>query len=70
MSEFKIEHDIPIPPSRGRTKYPFDQMQVGDSFLSRSHGVTSATGYYAKLHPGVKFRQRKVSGGWRVWRIA
>ena len=33
MEEFKIEKGIPIPECANATKYPFIDMQVGDSFF-------------------------------------
>lgn len=71
----KIEKNIEIPRrcanSKGRPfKYPFNEMEVGDSFLTgepRSR-ISGAIGGYRKRH-GCKFAARTVEGGVRVWRI-
>lgn len=68
---FKIEKGVPIP-SRTAPKYPFMQMEVGDSVLitgERKGSVTGAAFYVGKTH-GMKFTSRSVGGGVRVWRIA
>ena len=82
----KIDKDIPIPdkcPNDGRgrkVKYPFRQMEVGDSFLYEEPFSQAAQ---AKLHSCAyafkknnpekknwKFTVRKVEGDKiRVWRI-
>ena len=33
MNEFKVEKGIPVPQIRGTLVYPFENMEVGDSFL-------------------------------------
>lgn len=71
-SEFKIEKGIPAPRySKGRgLKYPFDKMEVGDSFLatgSKPHVVSSCASNFGKKN-SKKFVTRIVDGGVRVWR--
>ena len=66
MSKFKIEKDIPLPP---KTKYPFPQMEVGDSFSFNeddSIAVKSSVCFYSRK-TGKKFRIAQKN---RVWRIA
>lgn len=66
----KIEKGVPMPKS-GRKKYPFGQMEVGDSFYTENHFRTvapSACGY-GQRH-GKKFSVRKEGEGTRCWRIA
>ena len=74
----EIEKGVPLPkrsrgPGRPRSgKYPFQQMEVGDSFLISnvaSNSVACISGRWAK-RTGFKFSQRKVEGGYRVWRVA
>jgi hypothetical protein len=31
MSDFKIEKNVPMP--KGRAKYPWNEMEIGDSFF-------------------------------------
>lgn len=74
MSEFTIEKDIPVPKmtSVGRKmKYPFESMQVGDSFFVKDGTVKSLS--CSCLHHGKrlerKFASLTVDGGARVWRV-
>lgn len=71
---FKIEKGVPLPPkrSRGKTMYPFGQMEVGDSFAIPHKKFASA---YKSLQnvPDYKgwFASRKLDDGTvRFWRIA
>jgi len=75
MPEFKIEKGVPLPPKgtgrkNGTYKYPFRDMEVGDSFFvpitDRKQWFSTAA---MKALPGWKFAQRKVTGGIRVWRV-
>lgn len=74
MSEFKIEKGIPVPSHRGApSKYPWEQMEVGDSFFVPAEDTTKNFGSLARTsgkRMGAKFTSRKLDGGWRVWRIA
>ena len=67
--EIKIEKGIPIPPDgRGATpKYPWNQMEVGYSFLG-AKTVSRNIGTEAKKR-GWRFTTRAEAGGRRVWRI-
>lgn len=73
MSDFKIEKDIKMPVKNGNLMYPWDQMQVGDSFLlGLEHKISTASSsaaQYSKRHPEVKFSCRKTREGVRFWRI-
>jgi len=70
-ASFKVERDIPPPPSR--SKYPFGEMEVGDSFLvpgiKTSAEISSAVNY-RKSRYGENYICRAVDGGVRVWRTA
>ena len=75
MSEFKIEDGIPIPGQnkvRG-TKYPWKELQVGQSFFVPLNGkraaVVQSTLNSAGKYVGMKVATRQVEGGVRVWRI-
>lgn len=62
-----IEHDVPL-----RThKYPFREMQVGDSFFVPAVpiGKLAGSASYVQRQTGYKFRLRTVEGGVRVWRV-
>jgi len=68
-----VESNVPLPDDHPRLKYPFDDMNVGDSFLLTDHSMVknarSAAWMYSRRH-GMKFSCRKVEDGWRVWRTA
>jgi hypothetical protein len=69
----KIDKNIPIPKSKreGDTQYPWGIMEVGDSFFIKTDSKRPpvSTNAAAKRHPGKKFSQRIVEGGFRYWRI-
>ena len=73
MSEFTIEKGIPVPKQVGagrKNKYPFDAMEVGDSFFVKDGTVKTLSrscGIYGKRLER-KFASRTVDGGVRVWR--
>ena len=77
---FVIEDDVSLVPSRagggraGQSKYPFAQMEVGQSFLAgavKAGTIRSAIGAWMKAHKdeGFKFAVRETDAGVRVWRV-
>ena len=68
-----IEKNVPAPANPRRRKYPFAEMEVGDSFFAPNIKISSVTYSFAR-HPGKKFTARTVTEngvkGFRVWRIA
>ena len=80
MVDFKIEKNVPIPEHRGRKKgfkYPWEEMQVGDSILipkKRRSSAGSSSDYYSRTKENneVKFTSRieEVQPDMvRFWRI-
>ena len=74
-SDYVIEKNVPlVQKNRGgrKEKYPFRQMEVGDSFVVRGGIVSSmrVTLRFAGLRHGRTFKTRAVEGGVRVWRVA
>ena len=78
--KIKIDKDIPITHtlhSGGRvSKYPFEDMEVGDSFLikctkAKSHSVAATLINSAKRVMPCKFTTKyvKEERGTRIWRI-
>jgi hypothetical protein len=80
MSEkFPIDNDIPFP--EGRTSrhplvYPFDELQVGQSFFVASREpyftgeVALCSAYHrARRELGYNFAWAKVEGGYRIYRL-
>lgn len=73
---FKIDKGIPIPPDNQKmTKYPWREMEVGDSFFmpvepSKSRNkVASGLLTTARFYKPLKFKTAQNSNGVRVWRI-
>lgn len=77
--EIKIEKGIPIPPptSQGNVKYPWREMEVGDSFFVSAKTpkdcsrMQSGFGASWKRFKPMKFTSRieNEGAGVRVWRI-
>ena len=68
---FTIERGLPMPPPR--TKYPFLEMEVGDSFAAplASRNIISSRASSIGARHGREFVSRKISDGQvRVWRVA
>lgn len=73
VNEFHIEKGIPVPKQVGagrKNKYPFDAMEVGDSFFVKDIKVKTISrtcGHHGK-RLSRRFASRTVDGGVRVWR--
>jgi hypothetical protein len=69
--EFKIEKGIPPPIGKKNGKYPYDKMDVGDSFYIEGAKITtiSASIYHQNKKNKNKFASKTVDSGVRVWRI-
>ncbi len=70
----KIEKNIPIPSAEN--KYPFNEMEIGDSFLVECDSLPDVTRNrsliynYAVREAPKKFMIKKMGNlGLRVWRI-
>ncbi len=71
----QIEKDVPMPMNGvgSPVKYPFKDMQVGDSVFAEGQDsvgyAASAARAWGRIN-GRKFSARTVDGGVRIWRIA
>jgi hypothetical protein len=71
---FEIEKNIAIPEIDktrvGRkTKYPFREMEIGDSFVARKNAISAAQTHSARHKE--KFSIRRIDDdNIRIWRIA
>lgn len=76
----RIEKGVPIPnkcANSGNKKYPYESMQVGDSFMialkkddySYTQNQARASAKSASERTGHKYTTRRVEGGVRVWRV-
>lgn len=79
MSEFKIEKNVPMPPRLSNPgKYPWRQMEVGDSFFAPGWTAGRFNNNIQRVRlavlPDSKWKCRTVTEngieGVRVWRIA
>ena len=70
-----LQIEAGILPPTDRTRYPFRDMEAGDSILfeDRAKALSARVSAirFAKLHTdGWVFSLRKVDNGWRLWRMA
>jgi hypothetical protein len=72
---YEIEKGIPVSPIKGKKKpekYPFSQMEPGDSFLvladEKNRTRLRESIYYEASRSKIKIRIRSVESGLRVWR--
>ena len=65
----KIDKDVPIP--SGKSKFPFLEMELNDSFYTE-HPRPAIQGlcYYWSQKTDMKFTCRAERKGTRVWRVA
>lgn len=82
MSDFKIEKNVPFTGKQnGKSKYPFADMKVGDSFFVNAdptkvgkirNTIISAANNFKRLvdNKNLKFVSTKLENGIRIWRIA
>jgi hypothetical protein len=78
LYDYRVEEGIPMPPERYMiSKYPWRQMNVGDSFLVEKETAKinslwdslSSCRCNAERKTGYKFALRRNSKGIRVWRV-
>ena len=70
----KIDKDIPTPcPFAERAKWPFRDMEVGDSFFvpkgTEANSATNAMANANHKQKPKKWTKRTLNGGIRIWRI-
>ena len=68
----KIEDGIALTKrsTNRESKYPFAQMEVGQSFyVEQSSSPSSAATSFCRKNAGYKFVTRREKDGFRVWRI-
>ena len=77
-----IEKGVPLPAAQEfitKSRYPWDLMEVGDSFLVPTEEGKTPRQLMQKISPsvsrrasrtGTKYTLRIVEGGVRVWRLA
>lgn len=72
MSSILIESGIEIPPKRETkaTDFPFDKLEIGQSFFSNYPNTAALVTFYKYRNPGKNFVTRFYPDGTRVWRTA
>jgi hypothetical protein len=70
MIKVELEKDVPVPESRKR--YPYREMEIGDSFFVEGGGLQNICNqnYRTGKKLGMSFIARKEVNGVRVWRTA
>lgn len=73
-SKIKIEKGIELPPrTNGPSKYPFHEMEIGDSFAvlaAEAEAVASSASHYRRTHKDFRITRRTLPNGTvRFWRI-
>lgn len=68
----QIDSGVAMPTDRVR--YPFRDMEPGDSILfvdqRRANSARVAALRYVRVHkPDWQFQLRRVANGWRLWRV-
>jgi hypothetical protein len=73
MTDIKIEHGIPYHVRQYKGRYPFADMQPGDSFtvpFTAEHlNLRSHASIYGRRTNKV-FKVSKIDDTWRVWRVS
>ena len=73
MTDLKVEKGIEPPERKAASKYPFAEMEVGDSVLDPNASVTEQSSVRTAAIAWGKsnnatFSSKKVEGGVRIWR--
>ena len=77
MTAYELDKNVPMP--KASSKYPFEDMDVGDSFFVADgddenwktlRKMRGASNWASKKFPDTKYSVRKVDNGVRVWRTA
>jgi hypothetical protein len=69
----EIQKGLELPKHGGGfRKYPWEGMQIGDSFLISDKSITSVSSVAnrASARLGMKFSCRSTDAGVRVWRVS
>jgi hypothetical protein len=70
MISVELEKGVPLPVAR--QKYPYKEMEVGDSFFVFAGGIQNVCNQNYRMGKklGMSFIARKEGDGVRVWRTA
>lgn len=75
MTDIEIDSGVPIPPRKppANKRYPFEKLEVGDSFAKPEDVTPNAMRSVARYHArknGAEYKVRQTETGWRVWRVS
>ena len=70
IKKLKVRKGVPVPPhgDGSRYRYPWREMQIGDSFYVADKSIQHMTGSAYRLRP-LRFTMKTENGGVRVWRV-
>lgn len=69
---FKLTRDISVSRKGTNAKYPFAEMEIGESFYMpdpQARAAARSAHQYSARNPGYKFNTRKDESGIRIWRV-
>jgi len=68
---YEIQKDVPLPTKRVKHDYPYEQLEVGESFVVSGVGMNSLCNLnrVKGRKYGRKFVCRKDGEGIRIWRV-
>jgi hypothetical protein len=79
MSKFIIEKNVPLPKKVSKRIYPFNEMEIGESFLvaieenqntyNQKQKIYMAMWRFCQVHPDKKFTTASYCNEVRIWRI-
>lgn len=64
----KIEKNVPMPTDT-RSRYPWDEMEIGDSFIYPRKDVHQYASVMSKRRSPKKYVGRTIDGVNRIWRV-
>lgn len=69
---YDIEKNIPIPAYKKANRFPYMELDIGDSFLVTDVSLNSVCGsnYRVGKRLNRKFTARQEGSGVRVWRVS
>lgn len=69
---YEISKDVPVPPPIRRMNYPYEQLQVGESFWVAGVSMQSLCNANRRQSKRLerKFICRRENEGVRIWRVA
>ena len=70
IAMYEIEKGVPLQASVRPTKFPFKQMEVGDSFVVESQSARISVIQRAKVLGYFVTSRKQLDGTYRIWRVA